>query len=295
MMKQNLKAILSIVTLVAITVMAVQLTYIGFKATGCILFSSLIWAWFSIFHSCGHNAYFTSRKLNDFIGYVASVIVGIPYYSWKIHHATHHKWIGYVGIDPTSFEGELPPKEKMKIFNILWKTWIPFISLSHVCTHLWNIKAVMEHVQKSKTLKRKTIFSFAIIPVAHFILIRELGFSFYLPWAVAMIFFLLSSDVILLSQHALLPMKKAEKTSILRPLKAEEHHRYTRSISFGHFIDRFILLNFGEHVRHHRYPLKAHFDLPKTAIEGENRVNGWTWIKTIKKMHIRDVLQGVIE
>lgn len=294
-MKQNFKALISILSLISITLSSVVLVAYNLKILGCLIFCSVIWAWFSILHSCGHNAYFSIRKLNDLVGYIASTVVCIPFYSWKIHHATHHKWLGFVGIDPTNTEINLPKKEKLKIFNLLWKLCVPFVSLSHLCSHLWNIKSVLKHIKNSSSLKCKTIASFLIIVLVHSCLVGTLGFTFYLPWSVAILFFLLSSDVILLSQHALLPMKKVAKTSNLRPLPPEVHYRYTRSISFGYFIDRFVLLNFGEHVRHHRYPLKAHFDLPLVADFDEKRVSGWQWIKTIKKMHIKDVLEVVIE
>lgn len=260
------------------------------KVLGYCLFTGQIWAWFSIFHSCGHNAYFKNRRANDAAGMAISVLVGVPYFSWKIHHASHHKWTGYKDMDPTAIDVELPPKDKLKFFNLMWKLWIPFISASHVATHLWNPKSVWPLAKRSKALKRKVAFSFALIPAAHLMLIATVGFKFYAPWLVAMGFFLFTSDIVLLSQHAMLPMLSSEEGA--RPLAPELHAEFTRSISFGKLVDRYILLNFGEHSKHHRHPLRAHFELDEVTVENEQKVNGWQWIKTVKACHIRDALSA---
>lgn len=293
-MKRNLKATLSFLTMMSLTCLAVSLQFSGdvsLKILGIMLFSLLIWPWFSVFHTCGHNAYFSNRILNDLTGYLSSSIVGIPFYMWKIHHAEHHKWTGFLEKDPTGNEYELPSYEKLTFLNVLWKLWIPFISLVHVITHLWNYKSVVKRIRGSQRLRNKIISSYVIFFILHASYIYLLGLHFYLPWLVAIAFFLLTSDIILLSQHAFIPHRKSSQ----RPLRPEEHYRYTRSISFGHFIDRYLLLNFGEHSKHHRYPLRSHFELPKEHLPLEKRVNGWKWIIQIKSMHIRDVLNPVWE
>lgn len=45
---------------------------------------------FIIQHDCGHQAFFRSRRWNDVLGFVCSVITLTPYTPWRRQHAGHH-------------------------------------------------------------------------------------------------------------------------------------------------------------------------------------------------------------
>jgi omega-6 fatty acid desaturase (delta-12 desaturase) len=45
---------------------------------------------FIIQHDCGHGSYFTSRKLNDRVGFTLGILTLTPYHWWKRSHAIHH-------------------------------------------------------------------------------------------------------------------------------------------------------------------------------------------------------------
>lgn len=45
---------------------------------------------FIIQHDCGHNSFFQSTNVNNFIGTLLGVITLTPYYSWRNSHAKHH-------------------------------------------------------------------------------------------------------------------------------------------------------------------------------------------------------------
>ena len=49
---------------------------------------------FIIFHDCGHQSFFASRKLNDMVGAITGVITFTPYYRWRHSHAIHHATAG---------------------------------------------------------------------------------------------------------------------------------------------------------------------------------------------------------
>ncbi len=49
---------------------------------------------FIIFHDCGHQSFFASRKLNDLVGAMTGVITFTPYYRWRHAHAIHHATAG---------------------------------------------------------------------------------------------------------------------------------------------------------------------------------------------------------
>lgn len=45
---------------------------------------------FIIQHDCGHNSFFPSLKLNNFIGTLLGFLTMTPYYHWRKQHARHH-------------------------------------------------------------------------------------------------------------------------------------------------------------------------------------------------------------
>jgi len=49
---------------------------------------------FMIQHDCGHNAFFSSRRLNDWAGRILGVFTLTPYDFWRHSHALHHAGSG---------------------------------------------------------------------------------------------------------------------------------------------------------------------------------------------------------
>jgi len=49
---------------------------------------------FIIFHDCGHQAFFTSRRSNNFLGFISGILIFIPSYYWYHNHAVHHATTG---------------------------------------------------------------------------------------------------------------------------------------------------------------------------------------------------------
>ena len=55
------------------------------------LFLTAFWV---IAHECGHNNFSTSRTVSDSVGYILHSILLVPYFSWQITHAKHHRATG---------------------------------------------------------------------------------------------------------------------------------------------------------------------------------------------------------
>ena len=49
---------------------------------------------FILFHDCGHQAFFRSKRANDFWGRITGVLTLTPYYYWHASHARHHATSG---------------------------------------------------------------------------------------------------------------------------------------------------------------------------------------------------------
>ena len=52
---------------------------------------------FMIQHDCGHNAFFSSRRANDWTGRVLGVLTLTPFDFWRHSHALHHAGSGNLG------------------------------------------------------------------------------------------------------------------------------------------------------------------------------------------------------
>jgi omega-6 fatty acid desaturase (delta-12 desaturase) len=61
---------------------------------GLILASGFTIRTFILFHDCGHQSFFRSRRANDFWGRVTGVLTFTPYYYWHASHARHHATSG---------------------------------------------------------------------------------------------------------------------------------------------------------------------------------------------------------
>ncbi|TIC27150.1 delta-12 fatty acid desaturase [Wallemia mellicola] len=73
--------------------------------------SSSLWAlfWFAqglvwtgiwvIAHECGHQAYSTSKTVNNTVGFVLHSFLLVPYHSWRISHGKHHAATGHMSRD----------------------------------------------------------------------------------------------------------------------------------------------------------------------------------------------------
>ncbi|KAG0268697.1 Fatty acid oxidation complex subunit alpha, partial [Actinomortierella ambigua] len=50
-------------------------------------------------HECGHQAFSTSKLLNNAVGWVLHSALLVPYHSWRISHSKHHKATGHMTKD----------------------------------------------------------------------------------------------------------------------------------------------------------------------------------------------------
>jgi len=49
---------------------------------------------FMIQHDCGHGSFFSSRRMNDWVGRTIGILTLTPYYQWRRSHAVHHAGSG---------------------------------------------------------------------------------------------------------------------------------------------------------------------------------------------------------
>lgn len=92
-----------------------------------------------IAHECGHCAFSPFPWLNDVVGWTIHSILLVPYFSWKITHARHHRYAGHMGKDMAFVpftEDEYAAKRGMSIHgvrNLAEDT--PLLTLGHLVVH----------------------------------------------------------------------------------------------------------------------------------------------------------------
>ncbi|KAI5896585.1 uncharacterized protein SCHCODRAFT_02615271 [Schizophyllum commune H4-8] len=75
------------------------------------LFATGLWV---VAHECGHQAFSTSKTINNTVGWFLHSGLGVPYQAWRITHANHHAHTGHmtqdqVFVPSTRSERNLPP------------------------------------------------------------------------------------------------------------------------------------------------------------------------------------------
>lgn len=50
-------------------------------------------------HECGHGAFSSNAIINDVVGWTLHSALLVPYFSWKITHARHHRYTGHMEKD----------------------------------------------------------------------------------------------------------------------------------------------------------------------------------------------------
>lgn len=60
------------------------------------MFATGLWV---IAHECGHQAFSSSKRINNAVGWVLHSALLVPYHSWRISHARHHAATGHMTRD----------------------------------------------------------------------------------------------------------------------------------------------------------------------------------------------------
>ncbi|KAJ9126297.1 hypothetical protein QFC24_002029 [Naganishia onofrii] len=85
------------------------------------LFGTGLWI---IAHECGHQAFSSSKNINNAVGWVLHSVLLVPYHSWRISHARHHAATGHltrdeVFVPKTRSQAGLPaPVEETEIEGV---------------------------------------------------------------------------------------------------------------------------------------------------------------------------------
>ena len=251
----------------------------------------LIWHCFTLMHSCGHDAYFATRKFNIYAGHLVSLFSFIPFYAWKYHHNAHHVWVGHESKDPSlSPSEEAPPQKVLRFLDWCWTFWIPIFSLYYAIFNFWILKNTFAHFPeriKKQRMKKSLLF----VVAGHILFYILFGIEFQMAFIIPALLFLASSDVILLSQHAFFD-GEFEFYSGNKPFAFKDQNHFSRTIYSNKWFDRYVLLNFNLHNVHHQYPYIPHYYLDQVEFQPYHETNLIEWTKLVKGMKVKDLFFG---
>ncbi|PYH82640.1 oleate delta-12 desaturase [Aspergillus uvarum CBS 121591] len=90
-------------------------------------------------HECGHGAFSRHQKLNDFVGWALHSFLMVPYFSWKITHARHHRYTGHMEKDTVFVpwtDSQLAKKKNVRIEQLKHLTEeTPIVSFIQLIGH----------------------------------------------------------------------------------------------------------------------------------------------------------------
>lgn len=257
--------------------------------TAQIAYFLVLWSWFAVAHSCGHHAYFKNNTMNAIAGLTASVLVILPYYSWKYSHASHHKWTGWGDKDPSinDFHNKPLPDWMIRFVDFCRKFYFPVFSISH--SSLLFIQSFrMSEVINTRTKLWQCALSSLLLVLVYGVLFAVFGTLILKLMFLSFSLMLITSDLAFISQHAIFEYEDSAGKNV-RPLPTAKQDAYTRSFTVHPLIDRWVFLNFNLHGVHHRYPHIPHYHLHKIEFKGAHTVTLFQWIKMTKKLSCKEL------
>lgn len=271
----------------AVTIVAIWLSlaagWIGWLA-GQAMLGVILVHWFTVLHECGHRTLFRSRRANATVGTLAGFLTMIPFRVWTRVHGRHHKWTGWQDLDPTG--QSLVPRElgrlERLVLDVCWRFWIPFFATMYRLENYWRpdrLARMFPRREDRRQMLRNAalqLLGYAAIAalVDPFVLLRAVGAGVLLSFVI--------EDVLLLSQHAHVPMNHSEGAAV-PPVPAVAQEVFTRSLRLPSWASA-VLLHFDAHELHHMYPFVPGHHLRRIPYQPAHEVGWLEWVRVSKRI-----------
>ena len=253
---------------------------------GQLLYIAALYNWFSLLHDTGHGTFFRSTPLNYLIGFISSMFILLPFEPWRVVHKEHHKWTGYMDLDPTkssSSPDQLSPAIR-KLCDLVWKYWIPFFTPAFAATVFWNPKLTAKYAENRREQVLQ-IVSLLVIAVPYLVLTLLFGVQFLKLWLVGLVVALILGDPFLLSQHTYLPWQNStDSQDVVRTKSHRLQDEFTRQLIFPEWISKYVLMNFDKHVAHHLVPHVPCYYLDQVKVNNATEMHWVDWYVRAKRI-----------
>ena len=275
--------VLSGLTLVGGGVALATQTALLLWAIGQVLIGFGTLQWFCLLHEAGHGSLFRARALNRAAGHLAGILALIPFSTWRLVHAGHHRWTGWQDRDSTT--ESLAPRTRgrleRQLANLAWRTWLPLFSIAYRWNNFWNVRRLEQFHRGRGSAARRV----ALVQVLAYGALAAAVGPVHLLWLVGpgVVLGLAFQDPLILSQHTHIPMPTAGEETV-RPRLGTEQTDYTRSVDFPRWIGLGLLCGTGEHERHHAYPQVPGYRLHQVPWTPPRRVSAWRFLRGAKRL-----------
>ena len=263
----------------------------GLWILGQVLLGLAFLQWFSLLHEAGHGILFRTRRWNLLAGGMAGFFSLIPFRSWCIVHASHHRWTGWKDLDSSSAilaTRERGPLE-LGLWNVAWRTGLPLFSLVYRWSNFWNPGRFERfHPGQGRAAAARAAGHLLI----HGALVAWVG-----PRELAvlvgpgLLLGLALQDLILLSQHTHIPTPSSGGMPV-SPLSGRDQASFTRSIALPRWLGVGLLCGIGEHELHHAYPQVPGYRLHRVPATPARRLPALTFLREAKRLRGEDFLFG---
>lgn len=248
--------------------------------------------WFAILHEAGHGTLFRTPSLNVVAGHLAGVFVLVPFHTWKLIHARHHRFTGWKDLDPTT--AALVPRKLARVeralINGAWTSGLPLFSMLYRLQNFWHLPRFARFVRRSGD-RKLALVNVALLISAYILLMIALGAETILgTYGLGLLLGMMAQDVILLSQHTHMPSNLSGGKPV-RPFKPFDQERFTRTLRLPRWLSRF-LLGFDLHELHHMYVAVPGFHLHRIPYRPANEVDWFTWIRGAKALSGTSLIFG---
>jgi fatty acid desaturase len=257
---------------------------------GQILLGLCMMQWFILEHDLGHRALVKNRHLSTFFGHIASVFCLLPYFCWQRVHDAHHRWTGWRAQDPTIPDRgyhDFSPRGAAAL-NFCWRYWVPVIALLFSIQTFWNLGR-LERLFPGTASRRRHLFSVAFLALVYLALVLVFRGLFLQCWLLAFLIFLSISDPYLLSQHTHIDYLDHEGV-VPTPVPFAEQARFSRTVHYPRWFERFILYGSNHHGLHHRHPTIPCYQLASCDEQPRNGIWWSKWLALAKSMPARELI-----
>ena len=138
---------------------------------------------FIIQHDCGHNSFFKSTKLNNFVGTLLGIITLTPYYHWRKMHAKHHagsgdlEFRGFGDIDTLTVEEYKALDWKRKLYYRFYRNPIVMFILGPMLVFTVMHRLPLQ-LEKGETRERESVYATnTALLIIFLILGKYIGFA----------------------------------------------------------------------------------------------------------------------
>lgn len=201
-----------------------------------------------VMHECVHGAVFAQHRYNEWLGHLLGFAIGCPFLTRRRAHALHHAWTGHPDRDPTNARAierlsALSPRQ-LRVLDVLWRMHVPFLSLNERLG-LWRAAFGARAVSE-----RRAGYAYLF---GYLVALSAFGLPAWL--ALAWVLSLIVEEMINLPHHLHAPFTQQR-------LALSQQGSVTHSCAQVPVWSRWVLLNFGLHEAHHRWPGLPWFELP---------------------------------